>query len=134
MIECRNDEEISKLLEEIESNEALQDDLEFHHPVKKNPKIIIYRFEEDLDPDAALKLIKDQNEELRESEVKHEYLMKTPRGDNWIISLDPKSFRKIMETGKINIGWYRINLREYIRPRQCFQCFKFDHVAKKCLK
>ncbi|GBL91878.1 hypothetical protein AVEN_172792-1 [Araneus ventricosus] len=39
-----------------------------------------------------------------------------------------------METGKINIGWYRLNLREYIRPRQCFQCYKFGHVAKKCSK
>ncbi|GBL91880.1 hypothetical protein AVEN_172793-1 [Araneus ventricosus] len=45
MIECGNDE-ISKLKEENESNEALKDDLEFHHPVKKNPKIIIYRVED----------------------------------------------------------------------------------------
>ncbi|GBM12741.1 hypothetical protein AVEN_228529-1 [Araneus ventricosus] len=68
MIKCGNDEEISKLKEEIESNEALKYDLEFHRSVKKNPKIIIYRVEEDIDPDAALKLTKDQNEVLRESE------------------------------------------------------------------
>ncbi|GIX87692.1 hypothetical protein CDAR_616951 [Caerostris darwini] len=33
---------------------------------------------------------------------------------------------------KINLGWERVPVREYIRPLQCYKCGKFGHQAKNC--
>ncbi|GBL86980.1 hypothetical protein AVEN_218703-1 [Araneus ventricosus] len=134
LIECGNEENLNKIKEEVESNELLKDEVAIRSPVKVNPKIIIYRVDDDLNPEVAIEALKEQNEELQNGDLKHEHIMKTPRGNNWILSIDPESFQKITRQGKVNLGWYRLNIKEYIRPRQCFHCYKYGHIAKNCLK
>ncbi|GBO11479.1 hypothetical protein AVEN_134500-2 [Araneus ventricosus] len=132
LIECNNDEEIKRLTDEIERNEILKDTCEIRQPTKLNPKIIIYRVSEDMDVKEGLVKLKEQNLELEEAVLTHEYLQKTRNGTNWIISIDPKSFFKILKTGKINYGWQRHSVREYLKVKQCFKCYKFGHLAKVC--
>ncbi|GBN95823.1 hypothetical protein AVEN_118860-1 [Araneus ventricosus] len=132
LIECNNDEEIKRLTDEIERNEILKDTCEIRKPTKFNPKIIIYRVSEDIDVKEGLVKLKEQNVELEEAVLTHEYFQKTRNGTNWIISIDPKSFFKILKTGKINYGWQRYSVREYLKVKQCFKCYKFGHLAKVC--
>ncbi|GBO05875.1 hypothetical protein AVEN_44984-1 [Araneus ventricosus] len=130
LIECNNDNEINKLINEIVSNDVLKDECEVHQPKKINPKIIIYRVSESFDVNDGLNKLKEQNVELEEAELAHEYLQKTKYGTNWIITIDTKSLFKIMKTGKINFGWQRHSIREYLKVKQCFKCYRFGHLAK----
>ncbi|GBN85862.1 Putative protein in type-1 retrotransposable element R1DM [Araneus ventricosus] len=132
LIECNSDNDLNKLSDEIEGNETLKNECEVHLPKKVNPKIIIYRVSEPFDVDDGIKKLKEQNIELDEAELAHEHLQSTKNGTNWIISIDPKSFFRIMKIGKINFGWQRYNIREYIRIKQCYKCYRFGHLAKVC--
>ncbi|GBL90740.1 hypothetical protein AVEN_219390-1 [Araneus ventricosus] len=76
VIECASEQEIQRLKEEIEKNEVTKDEMEFKRPKKFNPKIIIYNVEDDLKVEEAIHMIKEQNE-LKEGEINHEYIMKT---------------------------------------------------------
>ncbi|GBL74044.1 hypothetical protein AVEN_230954-1 [Araneus ventricosus] len=125
LIECAKEDEIDKLRAEVESNENLREDIVIRRPVKVRPKLIIYRVEEDLDIEESIVNLRD---------LKHEYIIKTNKGNHWIVSIDPEAFQKIIKLGKVNLGWYRLRIREFIKPRQCFQCFRFGHIAKNCSK
>ncbi|GBL97999.1 hypothetical protein AVEN_126892-1 [Araneus ventricosus] len=132
LIECGTEEEINKLKEEVATNPNLKDQVEFRSLVKVKPKIIIYGVEDDLNTEVGLNTLREQNEELKESELKHKYLMKTNRGTHWIISLDPDLFHKVIKIGKIYVGWFRLRVREYLFPKQCFNYYRYGYIGKNC--
>ncbi|GBN25588.1 hypothetical protein AVEN_161818-1 [Araneus ventricosus] len=92
-----------RLNEEIEKNEVTKGDLELKSPKKITPEFIIYDVEDDLKVEEAINMIKEQNEELKKGAIKLEYIMKIERSNNWVISLDSDSFRKIRKNCKGNL-------------------------------
>lgn len=74
--------------------------------------------------------LREQNEDFQfdKFEVKHSY--KTHRGDNWIIEVDPDLYLKLKHSTKINLDWLKFPLRDYTSVTQCFNCFRFGHIAK----
>lgn len=64
--------------------------------------------------------------------MKIEFSMKGRRGKNVIVSLKAEAFNHLIKRGKVNIKWSRFNLREFLRPLQCFNCYKYGHLAKYC--
>lgn len=49
-----------------------------------------------------------------------------------IISLPLEQAKKALTAGKVKIGWTICRLREAIRPKMCFRCLGFGHMAKDC--
>lgn len=49
-----------------------------------------------------------------------------------IISLPFEHAKKALAAGKIKIGWTICRLREAIKPKTCFRCLDFGHMAKDC--
>lgn len=48
------------------------------------------------------------------------------------ISLPVETVNKLLEAGKVKIGWTVCRLREIIHPRSCFKCWEFGHLAREC--
>lgn len=46
--------------------------------------------------------------------------------------MEPEPFSQIMKKGKVNIKWGRFNIRKYLKPLQCYNCYKYGHLAKYC--
>ncbi|GBL84647.1 hypothetical protein AVEN_191106-1 [Araneus ventricosus] len=103
LIECATKDEIDKLRAEVESNENLREEIVIRRPIKFRSKLIICRMEEDLDKEESIVNLRHQNEEHKESDLKHEHIMKTNKGNHWIVSIDPESFQKIIKVGKDNL-------------------------------
>ncbi|GBN84056.1 hypothetical protein AVEN_172838-1 [Araneus ventricosus] len=38
-----------------------------------------------------------------------------------------------MKSGKVNLGWCRLKIRKFIRPRLCFVCYRYGHMARDCI-
>ena len=49
-----------------------------------------------------------------------------------IISLPLDAARRALSVGRVKIGWTMCRLREYVRPKSCFRCLGFGHLAKDC--
>ncbi|KAJ3617878.1 hypothetical protein MTP99_006965 [Tenebrio molitor] len=39
---------------------------------------------------------------------------------------------KLLERGKIRIGWNQCRVQEIVGPAKCFQCLQFGHIASRC--
>ena len=48
------------------------------------------------------------------------------------ISLPTERARKLLEAGRIKIGWVLCRIREKATITKCFKCLEFGHVAKYC--
>ncbi|GBN09885.1 hypothetical protein AVEN_198655-1 [Araneus ventricosus] len=122
--------DVDILNRKFETNKSLKKDYAF----KQMPKIILYRIEKHLTNEEVIADLKAQNDDLEKSTITLDFLMNTKKGKNVFISTDPKNFQKIIRKEKVNIGWSRIDVKEFIRPKQCLKCFKYGHTTKNCEK
>ncbi|GBN35601.1 hypothetical protein AVEN_174291-1 [Araneus ventricosus] len=107
LIECPTEDEIDKLRAEVESN--LREEIDIRSPIKVRPKLTIHRVEKDMDIEESIKNL--NNEEHKKSDLKHKHIMETNKGNHWILSIDPETFQKVIELGKVNQGWYRLRIQ-----------------------
>ncbi len=49
-----------------------------------------------------------------------------------VFEVTPKTRRLLLENGKINIGWSRCNISDFVSVTRCFKCLGFGHTAKYC--
>ena len=49
-----------------------------------------------------------------------------------IIRLPMEAARKVLAAGRMKVGWTMCRLREFVRPKSCFRCLDFGHLAKDC--
>lgn len=123
---------IMKIEVELQRNNLLKDNFKIKRGEKMRPKIIIYGVNEDLKEDELLSSLIMQNNFPENSELKYEFKMKNIRGSNIVLSLHHDAFNYIMKNRKVNILWERFNVREFLKPLQCFNCGRFGHMAKYC--
>lgn len=48
------------------------------------------------------------------------------------VKIDLSSFKKIMKSKRINIGWNRCRVYEYVEVTRCFKCNAYGHIAQNC--
>lgn len=49
-----------------------------------------------------------------------------------IIEVDPRTYEEIHRNEYIQTGWKGCRYSDYINITQCYRCWKFGHIAKKC--
>ncbi|GIY37464.1 CCHC-type domain-containing protein [Caerostris darwini] len=118
---------------ELDSNPEIKNKFEIGKPIQRSPQIICYGVSDETTEETVANSIK-QHCSLDETnqDVKIIHNFKGTRGRNWIVETTPEIFSTLSKTSKLNIGWERISYKEYIRPKQCFKCCKFGHLAKHC--
>nr|XP_041633184.1 uncharacterized protein LOC121503124 [Drosophila kikkawai] len=48
------------------------------------------------------------------------------------VNLRPEHARRLLEKGKIRIGWVVCRIRQKTEPKRCFKCMGFGHNAVRC--
>jgi len=136
LIECETKEEIDRLSQELKTNLAVNMDIKI--PEKKKPKVIIYNLSND-----------DQKEEIEEAihnylatttgmttqdEVRFKFFTKAKSANlrNAVIEVSPNARKTLLSSGKVNIGWSRCIVADFISVTRCFKCLGFGHIAKYC--
>lgn len=137
VVGCESKSQADKLKEKA-INE-LGDKYEVRAPRKKNLKLRIFDVDkEDCENDNDFwNKIKDQNGIDRAS-IEGKIINKSSginaRGTTLIVEVNATGRDKILETGKLKIGWNICKVQEYIGLLRCYKCCGFYHIAKDCNK
>lgn len=132
LIGCSSKEELDKFKSAAEKK--LKKNYNIKIPQLKNPCIKILDIEDTMDEDELKKYICKQNSYLQHENffIEIKVIKKMKSRYMAIAETDPLSFKKIIENGKLSIGWNICRVFEYVRVYRCFNCGGFDHRANEC--
>ena len=107
-------------------------------PEKRNPRIILFNMNQSEleDEETLIERIVLQNSittlaSKREIKIVHNF--KNRKGMiNVILQLDTESYECIGQKEKVQIGWKSYFFRDSFNVKQCYNCWKFGHLAKDC--
>ncbi|GIX77328.1 uncharacterized protein CDAR_276571 [Caerostris darwini] len=113
IIETTTDQDLNKLLHELENNPSIKDQFKMRKPVKRNPQFICFGVSEEVMVKKSLQIICDNIEDCGNIKIVHSY--KSQRGRSWIFEASTNAYKLLQEKRKVNIGWERVSIREYLR-------------------
>ena len=148
---CESEKEIKELKSTVQSK--LGERYQVVEPRITEPKLKILNVEEDeikLEEEDIIELLIKQNQLEKEREGFHmeiiKKIMKDKKNDNknvsrgrrsegaLILAADEITHNWILKNGKVNIGWKKCYVTNYINVKRCFNCWGFYHIAKNCTR
>lgn len=137
ILKCDNQKSLEKIRTTVESKMSESCSVEL--PKKLNPRIKVVGINEsELSEDINVLKNKflNQNKSIGDTKdgsfkIVYKSNVRNKKFDV-IAELDPKSFNVIMQEGKLNIGWNRCNVYEYLTMVRCFKCCEYGHIQRVC--
>lgn len=147
IIGCESEKEINQL--KLSMDTEIGADFEAIIPKQKQPKIKIVGISQEdmeLEDQSILETIKVQNE--LDGEKFHMKIVKRGNARNknnddrmkrgeegtLIIETDVETHKKLINKGKVNLGWKRCKVYDFVSVLRCFKCWGYNHMAKYCKK
>ncbi|GBN91930.1 hypothetical protein AVEN_235980-1 [Araneus ventricosus] len=132
-VECTTEEQLDKIIKEINSNPSLQGKVETRPPVRRDPKIIIYDVDIAVSKESFLQTFCQQNN-VETEKISGTFSLKSKTKDkvHWVLQTDPKVFKTLMRGKKVYFEWARLSIREFLRPTRCYKCNRYGHISTKC--
>ncbi|XP_011868774.1 PREDICTED: uncharacterized protein LOC105562496 [Vollenhovia emeryi] len=147
IIGCESGKEVEQLKTSMEA--TIGKDFETIIPKQKQPKIKIIGIDQEemeRDDQSLIETIKIQNELAERSERLHLRILKRGlmekknegesrrEAGSLILETDVETHTKLLNKGKVNIGWRKCKVYDFVSVMRCFKCWGFNHMAKHCRK
>jgi hypothetical protein len=131
VVQCHDKDNIEDCKKKIE--EQLGDDYSVSVPESRSPIVKIVGVSELTSEAILIKRIKSQNDFIG-SDAKIEVMEFKQKNDKIFASVkcDGDTFDKIMNNGRIIVGWDRCRVYEHFQIVRCFKCSGYRHIAKEC--
>ncbi|KMQ86554.1 hypothetical protein RF55_14429 [Lasius niger] len=100
-----------------------------------------------MDDQEIIETIRVQNELCEESREIHMRILKkgimikkrneqegrrSEEDGTLIIETDGETHKKLVENGKLNLGWRRCRVYDFVSVLRCFKCWGYNHMTKHC--
>lgn len=127
-IRCDSHESAQILLQSVQ--ESLNDDFEAEIQTALKPRLKIIGISDDITEDNIVPNLKAQNALSDEAELSLIRL----KSKTAIIESDAGTFEKLIALKRVNIGWERCSVFEYVNVLRCYRCCEYGHKADDCKK
>jgi len=100
----------------------------------RNPRLVLLNIPEDITPENVEETLKRQNPELdlKEGDIGAKFCYTTKRKTrNLVIEVDSDTRKKLMQA-RIKLGWTICRADDYIVPKRCFRCSRYNHNFRDC--
>ncbi|XP_053683106.1 uncharacterized protein LOC128733501 [Sabethes cyaneus] len=128
VLRCDSVESSAKLVEAAKKSLGEKYDAEIQKALK--PRLQIFGFTDKIDEDNLIIHIRKQNELADNADIK---VVRT-NATSVIVESDATTFEKLVNLRRVNIGWERCRVREYIDVLRCYRCSEYGHIASSCTK
>lgn len=136
VIESEDVDERDKIKNAIEVN--MGDEYEIKIPTKIKPRILISNMKFKVAKEDIIEKLKKQNSLIENSELKlisfFERKINNVVKYSAVVEIDADSFPKVIEAGKVNIGWERCKVFDGVDIVRCYKCKGFNHISSECKK
>lgn len=124
-------------IEKIRANPDLKRaGLEVKSCHKLNPRLVVRDIPPSMSREALMSSLISQNcDGLPTQDVKLIYLFPNKnRNDSTsaVIEVPSEIRRRMLERGRIYVGWTSCRVADHLRLTQCFRCLSLGHIAKDC--
>lgn len=132
IINCASSEERNKL--KINATAVLGDNYDVSVPTKCLPRVRVFGYSQNYNESEFINAFKSQNSHLLSDicYVKVIAMFTSQSRFGAKIEVDSISLSKLIEAGKVSIGFEYAWVREDLNVRRCYKCFGFNHNARKC--
>lgn len=134
IVECATSEDRNKLRSSVAN--VLGEDYSVSVPTKRLPRHRIFGLSCKYSEDEFHKMFLEQNNHLLHENssisVVHIFQSKNNSQFGVIVEVDTASFDKLVNVGKVFIGWDSCWINEDLNIRRCFKCYGFNHTMAKC--
>lgn len=104
-------------------------------PSMLKPRVKIFRVD-DVAEDEILNELKEKNGWLADSEIVLKTVLKRKDGKysdfDVVIEVDQGCFDKLMEAGRVKLGWRMCRVVHHVHLIRCYKCCGYGHVAENC--
>lgn len=134
LVQCKTNESVEQIKKIAYDN--LGDSYEVKIPEKILPKIRVSGISEKMSNEEIVENIRRQNEFIKAGSLKVLFISDNGRynGFSAVIEVDGDNFKNIIENQKINIGWNKCFVNEYIHLKICYKCCGYNHKANECTR
>lgn len=137
MVGCESKLQADKLKDKIA--EDLGEKYEVKEPKKRKLKIKIFDIDkEDCESEEDFwSKVEEQNECGREGvrgKIIHKTANSNSRGVTLIIEVDTDARKRLLDLGRVKIGWKVCRVQDYVGILRCYKCCGYYHFAKDCVK
>ena len=128
ILRCNSHTSSTILLET--ATKSLGDKYEAEMQKALKPRLRISGFANKIEEVEFLSNLRKQNELPNNAEIK----FIRSNSSSVIIETDALTFEKLINLRRVNIGWERCSVREFIDVLRCFHCAEYGHIASSCTK
>lgn len=137
VVGCESKLQANKLKEKMAKD--LGEKYEVKEPKKRKLKIKIFDIDkEDCESEEDFwNKVKEQNEGGREGvrgKIIHKTANSNSRGVTLIAEVDTNARKRLLDLGRVKIGWKICRVQDYVGILRCFKCCGYWHFAKDCVK
>lgn len=134
VIQSENMEEREKIKTAIVNE--MSANYEIKIPKEVNYQVLITDMTLKYTEDDMKNKLKRQNIIMENSEIEIKAIFETKRYNKTIynarINIDCETYVKVIEAGRINVGWERCRVYDGTRVTQCFKCYGYNHRSSEC--
>lgn len=137
VVGCESKLQADKLREKVAKN--LGEKYVVKEPKIRKLKLKIFDIEkEDCDSEEDFwSKVEEQNECVQEGvrgKIIHKTVNRKSRGVTLIVEVDAETRKRLLDIGRMKIGWRMCRVQDYVGILRCFKCCGYFHFAKDCVK
>lgn len=102
---------------------------------KLNPRLLVRDVPVDMDKETFIKSLISQNlcgASVEDVKLIYRFPSGERRNTSVVVEVSPENRRKLLEQGRVYLGWNSCRLADHLRVTQCFECLGFGHISREC--